>query len=108
MLKASPRYSPVGSRLSVKLNACSQPTLYVPPREPLPPVGDALFVEDEEPPWPPQAASRQATVTPRRARQARMDSRLPGAGWSKLVERIRVRGGNCRSCDRARHQDERS
>jgi len=28
---ASPRYSPVGSMLSVKPNACSQPTLSVPP-----------------------------------------------------------------------------
>src|SRR5581483_1499814 len=31
MPKASPRYSPVGSMLSVKPNDCSQPTLRVPP-----------------------------------------------------------------------------
>src|SRR5215471_10379369 len=31
MLMPSPRYSPVGSRLSVKPNEPSQPTLYVPP-----------------------------------------------------------------------------
>src|SRR5271156_6789943 len=33
MPKPSPRYSPVGSRLSVKPNDCSHPTLSVPPAE---------------------------------------------------------------------------
>ena len=31
MPSASPRYSPVGSKLSLKPNDCSQPTLSVPP-----------------------------------------------------------------------------
>ena len=31
MPNQSPRYSPVGSPLSVKLNDCSQPTFSVPP-----------------------------------------------------------------------------
>src|SRR3954451_8436175 len=106
MLNASPRYSPVGSRLSVKLNACSHPTLYVPPFVPLPPLGDELGVDDEEPP-PPHAASRQTTAVPTTTSHARMGSRLPRLRAGKLVERIRVRGSNGGSCDRAQHQDER-
>jgi hypothetical protein len=79
MLIASPRYSPVGSKLSVKLNACSHPTLYVPPLpavEP-PPVPDELV---DEP--PPQAASahpeRTATETTQSFRIHEAASRLPG------------------------------
>src|SRR5579885_782160 len=49
MPHAWPRYSPVGSKLSLKPNDCSQPVRYTPPRaaEPLP------YVPFEEPGAPP-------------------------------------------------------
>src|SRR4051812_11951694 len=57
MPNASPRYSPTGSRLSVKPKACSQPILYVPPAP------TWLLVR----PAPP-AATRTAAPTPATAR----------------------------------------
>ena len=53
MLCASPRYSPVGSKLSVNPNEFSQPTRYVPPVPPLP-----LPLLLDEP--PPHAGEQQA------------------------------------------------
>jgi hypothetical protein len=66
MLSASPRYSLVGSRLSVNPNELSQPTRYTPPAEPLP-VAE-LELPLLLPPPPPHAASAAtaAPTTPRR------------------------------------------
>jgi hypothetical protein len=50
MVIASPRYLPVGSKLFVKLNACSQLTLYVPPLPAVEPPFVPAELFDEPPP----------------------------------------------------------
>src|SRR5262245_28400170 len=61
MLRASPRYSPVGSKLFVNPNEFSQPTRYTPPFAP--PLGLAPAEVGEEP-EPPHAASTATRAPP--------------------------------------------
>src|SRR5262245_5813280 len=109
MVIASPRYSPVGSKLSVKLNACSQPTLYVPP---LPPAEPPLGVPDELFDEPPPHAAR--TQPERTATETSQSFRIqpggfPGAwvGKRSSVQRFRVADRDRRAGECAEHQDDR-
>src|SRR5262245_24670801 len=87
MVIPSPRYSPVGSKLSVKLNACSQPTLYVPPLPAAEPpfVSEALF--DEPPPAASTHPERRATDTTQRFRIQEAASRPAGCVNGASVQR---------------------